>query len=116
LYKVIDALGTPENLERLYRGSSPKYPQAPNINPSCIHEHDHPVIHRDLKCDNILVNGYLGQANIGDLGLTAILRGSTPTHGVICTSFFYFHVFFCRQMLAAGRICLYQELKTWSFS
>ncbi|KAE8714446.1 putative serine/threonine-protein kinase WNK5 [Hibiscus syriacus] len=39
-----------------------------------LHGHDPPVIHRDLKCDNIFVNGHLGQVKIGDLGLAAILR------------------------------------------
>ncbi|XP_019432312.1 PREDICTED: probable serine/threonine-protein kinase WNK4 isoform X2 [Lupinus angustifolius] len=50
-----------------------------------LHEHDPPVIHRDLKCDNIFVNGHLGQVKIGDLGLAAILRGSQPAHSVIGT-------------------------------
>jgi WNK lysine deficient protein kinase len=52
-----------------------------------LHEHDPPVIHRDLKCDNIFVNGHLGQVKIGDLGLAAILRGSQPAHSVIGTYF-----------------------------
>lgn len=50
-----------------------------------LHGHDPPVIHRDLKCDNIFVNGHLGQAKIGDLGLAAILRGSLRAHSVIGT-------------------------------
>ncbi|KAK6943254.1 Protein kinase domain [Dillenia turbinata] len=45
-----------------------------------LHGHDPPVIHRDLKCDNIFVNGHLGQVKIGDLGLAAILRGSQHAH------------------------------------
>ncbi|KAJ1419226.1 Serine/threonine-protein kinase, active site [Sesbania bispinosa] len=45
-----------------------------------LHSHDPPVIHRDLKCDNIFVNGHLGQVKIGDLGLAAILRGSQHAH------------------------------------
>lgn len=51
-----------------------------------LHEHDPPVIHRDLKCDNIFVNGHLGQVKIGDLGLAAILHGSQRAHSVIGNS------------------------------
>lgn len=50
-----------------------------------LHGHDPPVIHRDLKCDNIFVNGHLGEVKIGDLGLAAILRGSQSAHSVIGT-------------------------------
>ncbi|OMO82963.1 hypothetical protein CCACVL1_11631 [Corchorus capsularis] len=50
-----------------------------------LHNHDPPVIHRDLKCDNVFVNGHLGQVKIGDLGLAAILRGSKSAHSVIGT-------------------------------
>lgn len=50
-----------------------------------LHGHDPPVIHRDLKCDNIFVNGHLGQVKIGDLGLAATLRESHHCHSVIGT-------------------------------
>ncbi|KAH6757155.1 with no lysine kinase 5 [Perilla frutescens var. hirtella] len=50
-----------------------------------LHGLDPPVIHRDLKCDNIFVNGHLGQVKIGDLGLAAILSGSQQAHSVIGT-------------------------------
>ncbi|XP_068635341.1 probable serine/threonine-protein kinase WNK4 isoform X2 [Aristolochia californica] len=50
-----------------------------------LHEHDPPVIHRDLKCDNIFVNGHLGQVKIGDLGLAAVLKGAQAAHSVIGT-------------------------------
>ncbi|XP_068318342.1 probable serine/threonine-protein kinase WNK5 isoform X1 [Pyrus communis] len=50
-----------------------------------LHKLDPPVIHRDLKCDNIFVNGHLGQVKIGDLGLAAILRGTQHAHSVIGT-------------------------------
>lgn len=50
-----------------------------------LHGHDPPVIHRDIKCDNIFVNGHLGQVKIGDLGLAAVLKGSQSAHSVIGT-------------------------------
>lgn len=50
-----------------------------------LHGHDPPVIHRDLKCDNIFVNGNLGQVKIGDLGLAATLCASKHAHSVIGT-------------------------------
>ncbi|PWA61352.1 serine/threonine-protein kinase [Artemisia annua] len=50
-----------------------------------LHSHDPPVIHRDLKCDNIFVNGNQGEVKIGDLGLAAILRKARSAHSVIGT-------------------------------
>ncbi|WVZ54805.1 hypothetical protein U9M48_005550 [Paspalum notatum var. saurae] len=52
-----------------------------------LHAHDPPVIHRDLKCDNVFVNGHRGQVKIGDLGLAAVLRsgGGGAAHSVIGT-------------------------------
>ncbi|KAI4368348.1 hypothetical protein MLD38_016915 [Melastoma candidum] len=47
-----------------------------------LHTRDPPVIHRDLKCDNIFINGNQGQVKIGDLGLAAILRKSSAAHCV----------------------------------
>nr|GEU71325.1 probable serine/threonine-protein kinase WNK5 [Tanacetum cinerariifolium] len=50
-----------------------------------LHSHNPPVIHRDLKCDNIFINGNLGQVKIGDLGLAATLSDSLHAHSVIGT-------------------------------
>ncbi|XP_044486831.1 probable serine/threonine-protein kinase WNK9 [Mangifera indica] len=47
-----------------------------------LHSRNPPVIHRDLKCDNIFVNGNQGEVKIGDLGLAAILRKSHAAHCV----------------------------------
>jgi WNK lysine deficient protein kinase len=49
-----------------------------------LHLHDPPIVHRDLKCDNIFVNGNAGEIKIGDLGLAAMLNHQR-THSVIGT-------------------------------
>ena len=41
-----------------------------------LHGQSNPVIHRDLKCDNIFINGNDGKVLIGDLGLSTSLRGA----------------------------------------
>jgi len=42
-----------------------------------LHGHYPPIIHRDLKCDNIFINGTSGQLVIGDLGFATLRRGWT---------------------------------------
>lgn len=42
-----------------------------------LHSHDPPIIHRDLKCDNIFVNGNTGKVKIGDLGLAIVMQQPT---------------------------------------
>ncbi|KAJ0837404.1 putative protein kinase WNK-NRBP family [Helianthus annuus] len=39
-----------------------------------LHSQNPPVIHRDLKCDNLFVNGNHGEIKIGDLGLATVLQ------------------------------------------
>merc|ERR1719215_1928531 len=38
--------------------------------------HARDIIHRDLKCDNIFINGSAGEVLIGDLGLSTTLKQS----------------------------------------
>ncbi|KAI8874810.1 kinase-like protein, partial [Backusella circina FSU 941] len=33
-----------------------------------LHGHNPPIIHRDIKCDNIFINGAHGEVKIGDMG------------------------------------------------
>ncbi|CAJ2649627.1 unnamed protein product [Trifolium pratense] len=42
-----------------------------------LHGHKPPIIHRDLKCDNIFVNGNQGEVKIGDLGLAIVMQQPT---------------------------------------
>ncbi|KAK4787565.1 hypothetical protein SAY86_011398 [Trapa natans] len=49
-----------------------------------LHDQEPPVIHRDLKCDNIFVNGNHGEVKIGDLGL-ATVRNQPTAQSVIGT-------------------------------
>lgn len=39
-----------------------------------LHSHVPPIIHRDLKCDNIFINGNHGEVKIGDLGLATVMQ------------------------------------------
>ena len=50
-----------------------------------LHGHTPPIIHRDLKCDNVFINGSEGVVKIGDLGLATLLRARTAPQSVLGT-------------------------------
>ncbi|KAL0406983.1 UNVERIFIED_CONTAM: putative serine/threonine-protein kinase WNK11 [Sesamum latifolium] len=50
-----------------------------------LHTHDPCVIHRDLNCSNIFINGNIGQVKIGDLGLAATVGKNHSAHSVLGT-------------------------------
>uniref|UniRef100_A0A7S1TGP6 Protein kinase domain-containing protein n=1 Tax=Compsopogon caeruleus TaxID=31354 RepID=A0A7S1TGP6_9RHOD len=35
-----------------------------------LHSQDPPIMHRDIKCDNLFINGHVGEVKLGDLGLS----------------------------------------------
>ena len=41
-----------------------------------LHSRSPPIIHRDLKCDNIFITGTSGSVKIGDLGLATLKNRS----------------------------------------
>ncbi len=58
-----------------------------------LHSHNPPIIHRDIKCDNIFINGAHGEVKIGDMGTAEMKMGKKYT--VIGNIFMwcYFYIF-----------------------
>ncbi|GFZ05030.1 protein kinase superfamily protein [Actinidia rufa] len=50
-----------------------------------LHTHEPCIIHRDLNCSNVFINGNVGQVKIGDLGLAAIVGKNRSAHSVLGT-------------------------------
>ncbi|KAG0163720.1 hypothetical protein DFQ28_011316 [Apophysomyces sp. BC1034] len=44
-----------------------------------LHGHHPPIIHRDIKCDNIFINGAHGEVKIGDMGTAEMKLGKKYT-------------------------------------
>ncbi|CAG8552431.1 5777_t:CDS:10 [Diversispora eburnea] len=44
-----------------------------------LHSHNPPIIHRDIKCDNIFINGAHGEVKIGDMGTAKMKLGKKYT-------------------------------------
>ncbi|KAM0878338.1 hypothetical protein ACQ4PT_034933 [Festuca glaucescens] len=67
-----------------------------------LHGHDPPIIHRDLKCDNIFVNGNQGEVKIGDLGLATILDNARSAHSIIGKQFIFLNLLYCFLIWSSG--------------
>ncbi|GFP83289.1 probable serine/threonine-protein kinase wnk11 [Phtheirospermum japonicum] len=50
-----------------------------------LHTHEPCIIHRDLNCSNIFINGNIGKVKIGDLGLATVVGKSHAAHSLIGT-------------------------------
>ncbi len=49
-----------------------------------LHSQDPPIIHRDLKCDNIFINGTSGDLRIGDFGLSTAINQRNQVRWYCC--------------------------------
>lgn len=50
-----------------------------------LHTHEPCIIHRDLNCSNIFINGNIGKVKIGDLGLAAVVGKNHAAHTLLGT-------------------------------
>ncbi|KAL9269933.1 putative serine/threonine-protein kinase WNK11 [Drosera capensis] len=50
-----------------------------------LHTHEPCIIHRDINCSNIFINGNIGTVKIGDFGLAAIVGKSHIAHSILGT-------------------------------
>ncbi|KAL9243985.1 hypothetical protein vseg_017810 [Gypsophila vaccaria] len=50
-----------------------------------LHTHEPCIIHRDLNCSNVFINGNVGEVKIGDFGLAAITGKSHVAHSILGT-------------------------------
>lgn len=49
-----------------------------------LHSQNPPIIHRDLKCDNVFINGTSGDLRIGDLGLSTVMSNKGKVRQSFC--------------------------------
>ncbi|KAL8142185.1 hypothetical protein V2J09_015217, partial [Rumex salicifolius] len=50
-----------------------------------LHTHEPCVIHRDINCSNVFVNGNIGQVKIGDMGMAIVVGKSHAAHSILGT-------------------------------
>ena len=79
-----------------------------------LHSQDPPIIHRDLKCDNIFINGATGDLRIGDLGLSTVISRKTKVcRFTKCNTYIYSYMCTYTRMFLLGlrsTLCLLPTL------
>lgn len=70
-----------------------------------LHSRAPPIIHRDLKCDNIFITGTTGSVKIGDLGL-ATLKNRSFAKSVIGTVSIVYYINFTYSEELARKIMI----------
>ncbi|PSR95550.1 Serine/threonine-protein kinase [Actinidia chinensis var. chinensis] len=50
-----------------------------------LHTQELSIIHRDLNCSNVFINGNIGQVKIGDFGLAATVAKNQSAHSILGT-------------------------------
>ena len=73
-----------------------------------LHTRTPPVIHRDLKCDNIFITGTTGSVKIGDLGLATLKNKSFAKSVIGKPAFCFVHARFVAFKIAM--LCSYSLL------
>ena len=48
-----------------------------------LHSQDPPIIHKDLKCSNLFIDGVVSTIRIGDLGLASHINKNSPIAGTL---------------------------------
>lgn len=73
-----------------------------------LHTRAPPIIHRDLKCDNIFITGPTGSVKIGDLGLATLKRASFAKSviGMLCHLYLLVSLLLWVIMFSEVNVCL----------
>lgn len=80
-----------------------------------LHTRTPPVIHRDLKCDNIFITGTTGSVKIGDLGLATLKNKSFAKSVIGKPAFCFVHARFVAFKIAVLCSCSLLGEYCWRF-
>ena len=79
-----------------------------------LHPHEPCIIHRDINCNNVFINGNLGEVKIGDIGLAALVRKTHVAHSLLGTPGYLASELYV-DIYAFG-MCLLEELRVRGYT